>query len=211
MAQRELLSQREEIMAPRLTRNQPESAKALLGLTEKVKARTIQVVLKDRKVAEQLKGTRWRVVGVDLKHEQPKETPKSTRWFAVVGIYDYDRNILVTPIVDLKDGVIVGIEERERLQPPLTPEEVEECRKIVLSSPQSRSLNKHSGLKIISFPARAASSEDHLCYKHRCFNVYFWTSGGRPKKVAQAVVDLSTRQLIPWSEAQPFALQREGH
>ncbi len=208
MEQRTFLSEREELRALWLAQHQPKSAQALQELFAKVEARAAEVVLKDPKVAERLKGVRFRVVGSGLRDEKPAAEKKSARRLGEGGIYDYDRNVLVVPIVDLRKGVVVGLEERSGLQPPLATEEVEQAKKIVLSDPRFQSLKKRSGLQVVAFPARAAFSESHPYYGHRCFTLYFWSGGKQPKKAAEAVVDLSTQQLLPADASDP-AIERE--
>jgi hypothetical protein len=209
MEQREPLSEREEARGLLLAKRQPESAQELQELIEKVTSRAIPVVLKDPKVAKRLEGIRFRVVSADLREDKPGEGREKTSRLGEIGIYDYDHNMLVIPVVDLRKGVVVSVEERRGLQPPLTLEEVEEAKKIVLSDPQFRSLKKRSRLEIIAFPARAAFTESHPCYGHRCFVLYFWAGGKQPKRVAEAVVDLSAQQLIPKDAEEPSVTQEE--
>jgi len=199
MPKPELLSGRAVTTALRLLPKQ--TAKTLFSLTDKARVKIIQLVLNDRKVAERLRDTRFRVVGLDLRAVQPKEDRKSLGWLVVVGIYDYDRNVLLSLTVDPEKNIVTGIEERERLQPALTSEEIEEAQAIISSNPKFRILKRNPRLEVVAFPARAAFCEQHRCFRHRCFNFYFWKGGKQPKKVAQAVVDLSTRQLIPWDDA----------
>lgn len=216
MAQSNLLSERDEARALRMMQNQPASAVDLQALLAKVAARAVQAVAKDPKVTKRLEGARSRVVGsdlsvsgTDLKGEKPAAGKKTASPVAEVGIYDYDRNVLVVTTVDLRRGTVAGIEERSGIQPLLTAEELAEAKQIVLSDPKFQSLKKRSGLEVVAFPARAAFDPSHPAYGHRCFSLYFWTSGRQPKRVAEAVVDLSAQQLYPWSEAGSAGMQDE--
>lgn len=215
MAQSALLSERDEARALKQMQNQPSSAGQLQALLERTAAKTVQMVSKDPKVKRRLEGSRFRVVGSDLgvamtglKEDKPKDEKRAAAkeaasGLAEVGIYDYDRNVLVVATVDLRGGAVVDVSERTGVQPPLTPEELEEARQLVLSDEGFRSLKKRSGLEVIAFPARAAFNQSHPAYGHRAFSVYFWTSGKRPQRVAEAVVDLSARRVYPWSEGNP--------
>jgi len=188
--------------------NQPASAGHLRVLLDTVAARAVKAASKDAKVTKRLEGTRFRVIGSDLslagtsiKGEKPSAGKKPASGSAEVGIYDYDHNVLVVATVDLGSGAVAEIEERPGVQPPLTPDELEEAKQLVLSDSRFQSLKKRSGLEVIAFPARAAFDPSHPAFGHRCFSVYLWTSGRQPKRVGEAVVDMSTRQLHPWSEA----------
>src|SRR5262249_15322556 len=160
----------------------------------KVKARVIDAVLKDPQVAERLAGTRYRVVGADMREEKPSGDTKTARRLGEVGVYDYDRDVLVVPVVALRTGQVVTIEERRGIQPSLTPEEVAEATKIALSDPTFRSLTRYRQLDIVTFPARAAFADSHPAFGHRCFALYFWTRSKPPKRLAAAMVDLSAQQ-----------------
>lgn len=204
MSQDKLLSEREELRGLRLAQKHPESAPALQELIEKVKARAVEVVLKDLRVAERLKGVRFQVVGGDLREEKPRPGETSRR-LGEVGIYDYTHNLLVVAILDLRAGTVIGIEERSGLQPSLTAEEIEEAKRIILSNPQFRSLKRNAEVEIVAFPARAAFTESHPSYGHRCFTLNFWRGGKQPRKAAVAVVDLSTKQLLAEDVEPSFA------
>ena len=209
MLQDRPLRKKKKTSGPLLAQKLPESAQALQKLIEKVRVRTIPAVLKDPKVAARLEGIRFQVVGADLRQEKPSEGRNATALFGEIGIYDYEHNVLVVPVVDLRKGVVVSIEERRGLQPSLTLEEVAEAKKIVLSDPRFRSLKKHSDLEVVAFPARATSIESNPCYGHRCFALYFWVGGKQPRKVAEAIVDLSTQRLVSADADEVLVVQGE--
>src|SRR5262249_22007882 len=50
------------------------------------------------------------------------------------------RNVLVVPVVALRTGQVVTIDERRGIQPSLTPEEVMEAKNIALSDPATGSV-----------------------------------------------------------------------
>src|SRR5437879_3716221 len=137
MAQRAPLNAAEESRARRFAQ-QPKSARSLVALLAEVQARTIQAALTAKQVAERLENTRHAVIGANLPALDgapgPKKAPrdeKETLGLAEVGVYDYDRNVLVVPFVDLRKGVVTKVDERRGLQPPLAPHEVEEAKRIV--------------------------------------------------------------------------------
>jgi hypothetical protein len=202
MTYRRLIDDEEERRAIRLAQAQPDSARELDELFARVKARTVEAALQDPRVAARLRGVRYQVVGADLRDEKPPAGKRLARRLAEVGIYDYDRNALVVPVVDLRRGAVVELEERSGFQPPLTPEETEAAKRIALADPQFSRLKRRGKLEIVAMPARASFSDGHQAYGHRVFWLYFWTGGERPRKVGEAIVDLSTQTLLP-REAEP--------
>jgi len=205
MAEAKILTESEASRLTVLAQGQPKSAKALQVLIEKIKTRTIRAALADSQVAKRLQGKRSRVVGTDFRVEKPEDGQKIALPLAEVGIYDYDDNVLIVPIIDLRKGVLVAIEERRGYHPSLTTEEIEEAKNIALTHPEFQSLKKYSELEVVAFPARAAVIESHPGFGHRCVTLYFWTGGTEPKRVSQTVVDLSTQTVIPGdAEGEPF-------
>src|SRR5262249_27625732 len=187
---------------------QPKSGERLNDLLRKVEARIIKVALRARSVAERLKDKRYEVLGADLPVFKGSATRKSTvndekRSFAEIGIYDYDSNVLVVSIVDLRKGIVTNVEERRAIQPPLTPREEEGAKKIVFADARYRTLGRQSRLRIVAYPVRAAFIESHAYYGHRCFVLHFWTTGKGSRRTARAVVDLSTLQLVPEDAVKP--------
>lgn len=205
MAVTELLSEREEMRALQLARR-PKSAAALQNLFDKVKARATEVVLNDPKVKARLQGTRYRVMGGELRVEKPPDGRTMAGRVAQGGIYDYDRNVLVVAVVDLRAGRVLGIEEWPDVQPPITPEELEEAKQIVFSDKQYASLKK-SRPEVAAFPSRAITMPDHPGYGHRCFTLYFWSRG---KRIGHAVVDLSMQRLVPGVDEPGFPASDRG-
>lgn len=205
MAQAKLLTESEESRLTVLAHGQPKSAKALQALIEKIKTRAVRAALDDPQVSKRLKGKRSRVVGADLREEKPKDGEKIAPRLAQIGIYDYDDNVLIVPIVDLRAGVIVAIEERRGYHPSLAAEEIQEAKDIALANRAFQPLKRYSELEVVAFPARAASIESHPGFGHRCVTLYFWTGGKQPERVSQAVVDLSTQKVVPGdAEGEPF-------
>lgn len=210
MADRRLVSQREELRGILLAQRQPKSARALREIIERLKSRTVEAVLKDPQVRQRLHGMRHRVVGADMKEDKPSGRATTARRLGEIGVYDYDRDTLVVPIVDLRSGHVVTIEERRGIQPPLTADELEEAKKIALSDPACQPIKRYRGLDVVAFPARAAFTETHPAYGHRCFALYFWTRGTRPKRLAAVMVDLSAQRLVPGDPDDPAVVQGQS-
>lgn len=210
MAQNSLLSEREEATALRHMKNQPASAEQLKALLDKVTARAAQAASKDDKVMKRLEGHRSRVLGAELaapgedqKEEEPDEAKRHGIRSARVGTYDYDRDVLVLATVDLRDGSVTHVAELKGVQPPITPEELEEAKQLVLSDPAFQHLKRRTALEATGFPSRAASDPSHPAYGHRAFEIFLWTGGKQPKRVGEAVVDLSAGRVHPWAEQGP--------
>jgi hypothetical protein len=205
MADRQLLSSREQARGLLLAQRQPQSTPALQELVERVRSRAIASVLSDSHVRERLQQTRYRVVGADWREEKPLGHGESERHVADVGLYDYDRNVLVVAVVDLRAGRVERIEERPGQQPPPAEEEVAEATELVLASDQFHSLRQQQGLQVVALPARAASIPDHRRHGHRVFMLTLWTAGDQPTRLGEAAVDLSSRALVPVDEADPLS------
>jgi Cu2+-containing amine oxidase len=201
MQERRLLSDREEAQALRLARSQPESAQELQQLIERVRAAAVEVVLNDPRVQQRLADTRYGVVGADLREDKPEGEATPSLRLAEVGLYDYDHDMLVVAVTDLRAGTVVDLEERAGVQPPLSTEELAEAQRIVLQDPQFQSATEHPHLQAVTFPARAAFSQGHQRYGHRVATVTLWTGEEPPSKVAEAAVDLSQRELVSVAEA----------
>ncbi len=191
-----LVSQLEEARGLVLAGKQPSSTKALQSLIEKVRLRVVAAVLADPDVRRRLDGRRFRVVGGDLIDEKPSEGARTALRMAEVGIYDYDRNVLQIASVDLRRGTVVKIRESSGSQPPLTEEELAEAKEIALDTPGLRSLRRLRALQIGAVPSRLSFSESSPVRGHRCFALYFWLGGNKPRKVGQIAVDLSTRRAL---------------
>jgi hypothetical protein len=205
MAQAKILTESEASRLTTLARNQPKSAKAFQALVEKIKTRTVRGVLADPEVAKRLQGKRYRVVGTDFRAEKPEDGEKIATSIAETGIYDYDDNVLIVPITELRTGMLVAIDERRGYHPSLATEEIEEAKNIALAHPEFQSLKKYSELEVVAFPARSAAIESHPGFGHRCVTLYFWTGGAESERISQAVVDLSTQKVIPGdAEGEPF-------
>jgi len=200
MPNKPFLTTDEEKRGLTLARDQPRSAKALLKLQKSIQTRAVEAVLADPLLADRLKGTRYRILGGDLRAEKTADGKPDSRRLAEGGIYDYGRNVLIVPIVDLRRGTLINVEERVGFQPPITEDEFEEAKRLVWGDQKFRALRKRSGVEAVAFVSKATSDPNHPAYGHRCFTLYFWTGGRQPKRVAEATVDLSTQKIVPGVE-----------
>jgi hypothetical protein len=106
-----MLSRSEEVKLMRLARSQPATAGELLELIEDIKERNIEAVLAEERVRTRMKGVRHRVMAIDFRVDKPTAEERC-RWLADVGLYDYDKDVLVVVVVDLRQGAVLAIEER---------------------------------------------------------------------------------------------------
>lgn len=199
---RQLVSNLEEARGLMLAGKQPASSKALQALIERVKPRVVATALANAEMKRRLDGARFRVVGAELIDEKPAAGARAALRLAEVGIYDYDRNVLHIAVVDLRRGTVVSVSERSGHQPPLTEEERVEATQIALATASLRSLRRMQGIQIAAVPSRLSFSESSPAFGHRCFALYFWVGGKKPRKVGQTAVDLSTRQALALDPAE---------
>jgi hypothetical protein len=205
MIQTKVLSENEESELAVLAQDQPKSTEALQVLIDKIKSKAVQIVLDDARVAARIKGKRSRVIASDITEDESKDGGQNGPRRVEVGIYDYDEDIMVIPIVDLQCGAVTVIKERRGYHPALAGDEIEEAKNFALGQPEFQSLKNYSELEIAAYPARAAAIPSHQGYGHRCVTLYFWSGGEHSKRISQAVVDLSARKLIPGdAEGEPF-------
>jgi hypothetical protein len=144
-------------------------------------------------LVERLGGRRHRVLGADLHVEEPGVDLVHAVRHAEVAIYDYDRNVLVSAIVDLASGELVRISERPGQQPPPTSDEMREAAAIATRDPEvKRVLRGVKKYDAVAFVARQATTPQDPMYGRRALDVYFWSRGAKAKRIAGPIlVDLS--------------------
>jgi hypothetical protein len=191
-----LLSRREEVRMLRLARSQPATAGELLELIEEVKERTIEAVLADERVRARVEGVRYRVLAADYREDKPTGEEKRLRRLAEVGLYDYDKDVLVVAVVDLHDGVVLGIEERPGVQPPVTEDEIRAASKLITSSHPYHTRFHQPGTAVVAFPT-PRYIPGHAREKHRCVTLYFSPD---PGVETQITVDLVAEGVVPPEE-----------
>jgi len=128
------LNERDEAQERRLLASQPESSGELAEFLARLEARVTEAVMADERVRERLGGIRHEVLAVDYREDKPEEGGARSRG-AEVGIYDYDRDVLVVAAFDLYSGEVFEIFERVRAAPPVAPAEFERARELVAEVP----------------------------------------------------------------------------
>ena len=103
-----LLTRKEEAQALRLARSQPESAEEFNALLARLRSRVVEAVLADDRIRGRLAAVRHRVVAVDYREDKPEATEEPVR-LAEVAMYDYDRDVLVFTVADLRRGELVDL------------------------------------------------------------------------------------------------------
>jgi hypothetical protein len=191
-----LLSRETEVQAFRLLEKKGGPSKAFLALWNKVQSAAMDFALEQPRVKQYLEGHRYAVVGGELRPVRGERRGKFPPRIGEVGIYDYDRNILLIAAVDLRKATLVDLEERPGIQPPLSKSELEEAKALVLASSTHRSLAKKPNLHVEAFAARVSFLHDHPARGHRVFTLAFWSGGRAPRKLRDVVVDLSDRRLL---------------
>jgi len=180
----------------RLARSQPASAGELLELIEDIKERHIEAVLAEERVRARMKGVKHRMMGVDFRIDKPAPDGRC-RWLADVGLYDYEKDVLVVVVVDLHKGAVAGIEERPGVQPPVTDEELKAASKMVAGSHPGHERLNQPGTTVVAFPT-PRYTETHARAKHRCVTLYF--SAGPGESESQITVDLKAEEVVPQKE-----------
>jgi len=193
---RPFLGRRSELRAIALARRQPESTSDLTALIQRERPRLVARILRDPAVRARLTGTRHRLVGIDYREAKPRGDLAEPDRLAEVGFFDYDHNTLVVAVADLRSGNVRHVDERVGVQPPLSDEELEDARRIIGSDKAYQRLARRS-LSLSALPARAAFSEEHPAFGHRCFAVSAWSGRRAPKLKGTVLVDLSDRRLVP--------------
>lgn len=208
---RQLVSRAEELRALRLAQRYPERQAEFAYLIARVRRRVMRAVVTMRRVREYFGTRRHRVLGADLHVEGPERRVPLQARLAEVAIYDYERDVLVSVIMDLKRGGVVRIDEHPGHQPPPSAEEVGEAAGLAL---KDRSVaRKASGRRLEATVSLApeATIEGHPSRGRRVLTVMLWTPGRKARPVAgPIVVDLSQRKLVERMLPLYHAMQRRG-
>jgi len=194
-----ILSRREEKRALRLAQSQPASAGELLELLEELRDRAIESVLEDERVRARLEGARYRVLAVDFREEEKPAAEGHWPWpLAEVGIYDYDKDLLVVAVFDLRQGIVLDLQERRGVKPPVTDEELEAARSLVSSDHPHYTHLFQPATSAVAFPTPSFLA-DHARAAHRCVTLYVSPEPGGPE-VTEITVDLSAEEMVPDEE-----------
>jgi hypothetical protein len=197
-----LISDAEEALVARLAASQPESERELDELLERIKARIVETALQEDRVRQRLAQVRHRVLAVDWREEKPTDDGPTTR-LADVAVYDYDNDVLVVAAVDLREGTLAELFEREGANPPISAEELADAREI---AGQAGSWPEDDATTV-AFPVpRYAFESQPERQRHRGCTLYRDSDGER---IVSVTVDLSAREVIPDHEL-PDVLRSSG-
>ena len=191
------LSDRDEAREERLLASQPESSGELTEFLGRLAARVTEAVVKDDQVRERLSGVRHEVLTLDYREDKPEEGRSPSR-FAEVGIYDYDRDVLVVAAFDLYSGTVVELYEREGAAPPIAAAEFEHARELVAELPVIGEALRREDADTVAFPTpRYAFDANPRRDRHRGCTLYVTAREG---EVVSATVDLSAMEVVPDDE-----------
>lgn len=195
-----LLSHEEERRGIALVRRGPRSTGELTSLFDRVRSRVVERVQADDRVRERLGDGRVQFVGADYDEDKPDEGGGESRRLGRVHYYDYDTGTGVAVSVDLRSGEVLGIEERRGVHLRPSQEEIEAARSLVLDSELGRRVEGRE-VSVVAFPGRTVE-EDDPTWTHRRVELHLWSIDEPPTRVLSAVVDLTDRRVLPFTEDQ---------
>jgi hypothetical protein len=191
------LSEEDEAQERRLLGGQPASSGELNEFLERLKARVSEAVMSDERVRGRLGGERHEVLAVDYREEKPAEGRPFSRT-AQVGIYDYDRDVLVVAAFDLYSGAVSEVYDREGAAPPIAAVEVDQARALVNDVPGMREALRREGSDAVAFPTPSyAFDANPRRARHR--GCTFYATGG-DGEVRATTIDLSAMDVVPDDE-----------
>jgi hypothetical protein len=192
-----LLGQSDRALLVRLAQKQEKGRRALSTMVAKLRRHVTDAVGRSPALLERLGGRRHRVLGAELHVEEGGKSLLAALRYGEVSVYDYDRDVLISAITDLMSGRVVRVVEHPGAKPPPVPEEVNEAAALAAQGQLARRWRARQ-VVATAVPARESSLEDHPCYGHRAFTLYFWTRGPKARRVAGPyLVDLSKQRVVP--------------
>lgn len=148
------------------------------------------------------------------RHEEPKGVETSGQWprRADVFLYDYDRDMTLHALVDVRSGTVESVREVQGMQLLITPREAARALQIALAHPQAgaairtqyqqlagTALQQPSQLQVqagvfhgSSMPELVAAKD---CGAQRCAQLLIMTADGLALNVAP-IVNLSRDQVV---------------
>jgi hypothetical protein len=197
MAMARWLSDDEEALQRRLMGSQPESSGELTEFLERLASRITGAAMQDSRLRQRLSGVRHEVLAVDYREDKPVEGEPPSR-AAEVGIYDYDRDVLVVAAFDLYSGVVFELYEREQAAPPIAPTEAERARDLARELPAMGEAIQRDDSDMVAFPSPCYAFEANpRRARHRGCTLY---ATGREGEVLSVTVDLSAMEIVPDDE-----------
>jgi hypothetical protein len=196
---RPLLSERTEKRALALAARQPDSHAELDSLIETVRARGRELIETDDRLREYLADRRVRLLHTEYAEEKGEDG-------GVVRVgrahfFDYDRSVVVTVSAELRTGEVLDIKDRPGIRPAPSEEEIAEARELAAVDPVLARIARRRDVTLVAFAARAPVADDPAAANRR-LELHFWSGAVRPRRAGSIVVDLTTRDLLPFTEDQ---------
>ncbi len=166
-------------------------------LTPNEKALATKVLLGDAKLQQYMgQSPRYRIVNIE-RHEEDKARPMAERRADVV-IYKYTTDEAISAVVNLGSSPRVdAIVVTRDLPPALSPEEVEEAKRLAVADPGVQGRLSAAGIAeqsfIITHLLARAVQRDAACSTHRCVMLFFNTRDAALE--INPVVDLSAQRV----------------
>ena len=159
-----LVTLEEEIRGFHLARKRGEDEE-FGRLIDSVRQRIISFVAESAQLRNIVGDNRYRVLGADFRVDDADLKKRGTlpAGTAVVGIYDYDRDVLLSVVVNLRRGDLIKVEEHPGVQPPPSLEEEQDAAALALNDYEFARRTRGKRLETVVLPAREASAEEHPC------------------------------------------------
>jgi hypothetical protein len=189
-----LITQEEEQEALELAREFLERPDEYETMADRFRDRVVEFVLESTEVSDRLADRRHRIVGADFYPvDMDAEAALQPLRMGEVAIYDYEADVLLSAIVDLRASTVERVVEYERVQPLATEEDRDEA--IELARAYLEELEATVSSLHVSLP------EDHPRHGHRILEVVFGPGGDRGDDPFTSVfVDLSVREIVEDTE-----------
>lgn len=185
-----LVSREEEQEARELSRSFQASPDEYEAMADRFRERVVDFVLEASEVAGRLAEVRHEVIGADLYPvDVTEEEPLQPLRMGEVAIYDYEADVLLSVIVDLRATSIERVEEYGSVQPMATLDERDgavDLAREYLDDLEARVSPLH-----VSLP------EDDPRHGHRILEVVFTPDEDGPGgPITSVFVDLSREEIV---------------
>jgi hypothetical protein len=193
-----LLSEQEQRRGIALARRGPRAAADLAALFDRVRSRVVERVDADDRVRELHGRGRVHLVGADYDEDKPDGDWTESRRLGRVYYYDYEAGSAVAVTTDLRSGEVLSVDARRGVHLRPSEGEIEEARSLVLDSKFGRQVGGRE-ISLVAFPGRTVD-EDDPTWTHRRIDLHFWSNDEPPIRLVSAVVDLTDRRVLPFTE-----------
>lgn len=193
-----LLSEQEQRRGIALARRGPRVAADLTALFDRVRSRVVERVEADDRVRELLGRGRVHLVGADYDEDKPDGDGTESRRLGRLYYYDHEAGSAVAVTTDLRSGEVLSVDARRGVHLRPSQGEIEEARSLVLDSELGRQVGGRE-VSLVAFPGRTVE-EDDPTWTHRRIDLHFWSNDEPPTRLMSAVVDLTDRRVLPFTE-----------